>query len=37
MAGYRYILLDAYGVATARDFDADVDVQGIFITAGIKF
>jgi hypothetical protein len=37
MAGYRYILLDAYGTATSRDFDADVDVQGVFITAGIKF
>jgi len=37
MAGYRYILIDAYGTATSRDFDADVDVQGVFITAGIKF
>jgi hypothetical protein len=37
MAGYRYVLLDAYGTATSRDFDADVDVQGVFITAGIKF
>jgi hypothetical protein len=37
MAGYRYLLLDAYGTATDRDFDADVDVQGVFLTAGIKF
>lgn len=37
MAGYRYVLLDAYGTATDRDFDADIDVQGIFVTAGIKF
>ncbi len=37
MAGYRYVLLDAYGTATTRDFDADIDVQGLFLTAGIKF
>lgn len=37
MAGYRYLLLDAYGTASDRDFDADVDVQGVFFTAGIKF
>jgi hypothetical protein len=36
-AGYRYLLLDAYGRATSRDFDADVDLQGIFITAGVTF
>jgi hypothetical protein len=37
MAGYRYMLIDAYGRATARDFDADIDVQGLFVTAGITF
>ncbi|MFK7739002.1 MAG: hypothetical protein AB8H80_01670 [Planctomycetota bacterium] len=35
--GYRYLLLDGYGRATGRDFDADVDVQGLFVTAGIRF
>lgn len=37
MAGYRYVLLDAYGTATARDFDADVDIQGLFVTVGVSF
>ena len=37
MLGYRYILLDAYGTATGRDFDADIDVNGVFISAGIRF
>lgn len=37
MLGYRYVVLDGYGRATSRDFDADIDVQGIFVTAGIKF
>ncbi|MEZ6038634.1 MAG: hypothetical protein R3F29_14220 [Planctomycetota bacterium] len=37
MAGYRYLLLDGFGRASDRDFDADVDVQGIYLTAGIKF
>ncbi len=37
MAGYRYLVLDAYGVATDRDFDADVDVHGYFFGAGVKF
>jgi len=37
LAGYRYLTIDAYGEATGRDFDADVNVQGIFLTAGIKF
>jgi hypothetical protein len=35
--GYRYVVLDAYGRATSRDFDADVDVQGFFFGAGIRF
>ncbi len=37
MAGYRYLVLDGYGTASSRDFDADVDIQGVFVTAGIKF
>jgi hypothetical protein len=37
MVGYRYILLDAYGNASGRDFDADINIQGIFISAGIRF
>lgn len=37
MVGYRYILLDAYGNASGRDFDADIDIQGVFISAGIRF
>ncbi len=36
-AGYRHIVLDVDGVATTREFDADVDVQGFFVTAGIRF
>ena len=35
--GYRYLLLDGYGRASSRDFDADVDVQGIYLSAGIRF
>lgn len=37
MAGYRYIVLDSFGNATGRDFDADVDLQGLFLTIGVKF
>jgi hypothetical protein len=37
MVGYRYILLDAYGNASGRDFDADVDFNGFFLSAGIRF
>lgn len=36
-AGYRYVVLDAYGRASDRDFDADVDVEGLFFGAGIRF
>lgn len=36
-AGYRYLSIDAYGVASSRDFDAEVAVQGIFFGAGIRF
>jgi hypothetical protein len=35
--GYRYVVLDAYGRATDRDFDADIDVEGLFFGAGIRF
>ncbi len=35
--GYRFLLLDAYGEASSRDFDADVDVQGFYLTAGVRF
>lgn len=35
--GYRYILIDCYGRASSRDFDADVDVQGFYLSAGIRF
>lgn len=36
-AGYRYVLLDAFGTASSRDFRADVDMQGIYLTAGVRF
>lgn len=35
--GYRYLVLDAKGQATDRDFDADVDVRGVFLGGGLKF
>jgi hypothetical protein len=35
--GYRYILLDAFGNASGRDFDADMDVTGFFFGGGIRF
>jgi hypothetical protein len=35
--GYRYLLLDGYGRASSRDFDADVEVQGFYLSAGIRF
>lgn len=35
--GYRYLLLDGYGRASSRDFDADIDVQGLYISAGVRF
>ena len=37
IAGYRYLVLDANGTATSRDFDADITVQGWFIGGGIRF
>lgn len=35
--GYRYVLLEASGVASSRRFDSDIDVQGFFFGAGIRF
>lgn len=35
--GYRYVLMDAYGEASSRDFDADVEVNGWFMGGGIRF
>ncbi len=37
MLGYRYLVLDGYGRASARDFDADIDVQGFFVGGGVRF
>ena len=37
IAGYRYLLMDANGTATSRDFDADIEVQGWFFGGGIRF
>jgi hypothetical protein len=37
MAGYRYLSMDGYGRASSRDFDADVDVQGLFLGGGVRF
>lgn len=37
MLGYRYVLLDAHGTATSRDFDADIEVRGIFLGGGVRF
>ncbi len=36
-AGYRYVVLDCFGRAGSRDFDADIDIQGFFFGAGIRF
>jgi hypothetical protein len=35
--GYRYIVLDAFGNASGRDFDADLDIAGFFLGGGIRF
>ncbi len=37
LAGWRYIVQDAHGVATSRDFDADVYLNGWFIGGGVRF
>jgi hypothetical protein len=36
LLGYRYVLLDGYGRASGRDFDAEIDMQAIFIGGGIR-
>lgn len=35
--GYRYILFDAAGTATDRQFDADVAIDGLFFGVGVRF
>lgn len=37
LVGYRYLVLDGAGSASSRDFDADVDVQGLFVGGGVRF
>lgn len=37
LAGYRYLLMDADGRASSRDFDADLDVQGWWVGGGVRF
>jgi len=37
LAGFRYLLIDAHGTATGRDFDADIEVVGWFIGGGVRF
>ena len=35
--GYRYLLMDVFGTATSRDFDADLDMRGWFFGGGVRF
>jgi hypothetical protein len=37
LAGYRYLVIDGFGRATDRDFDADIDLHGWFIGGGVRF
>lgn len=37
MGGYRYLIMDSAGRATSRDFDAEVEVQGFFVSGGVRF
>jgi hypothetical protein len=37
MGGVRYLLFDVEGRAEDRDFEADMDIQGLFLTAGVSF
>lgn len=37
LAGYRHTVLDVFGRADGRDFDADLDISGWFIGGGIRF
>lgn len=36
-AGWRYLLLDSHGLASDRDFDADIYLNGWFIGGGVRF
>lgn len=35
--GYRYLLMDAHGRASDRDFDADLELNGLWVTGGVTF
>jgi len=37
LAGYRMIILDAYGQATQRDFDSDLEFEGFVLGGGVRF
>ncbi len=37
MVGYRYLVMDAAGNASGRDFDADLYLQGFFVGGGVRF
>ncbi|MCA8974055.1 MAG: hypothetical protein KDC98_05000 [Planctomycetes bacterium] len=37
LAGYRHLVLDAFGQASSRDFDADIDFGGFFVGGGVRF
>lgn len=37
IGGFRYLLIDAHGRASSRDFDADLDVYGWFLGGGVRF
>jgi hypothetical protein len=37
IGGVRYLLFDAHGEASGRDFDADLDVVAWFIGGGVRF
>ena len=37
IGGFRYLLIDAHGTASSRDFDTDLDIFGFFLGGGISF
>ncbi len=37
IAGYRHLVLDVFGSASGRDFDADLDLSGVFVGGTIRF
>ncbi|MBM4061083.1 MAG: hypothetical protein FJ265_08305 [Planctomycetes bacterium] len=37
LVGYRFLLMDAHGIASSRDFDSDLTLQGLFVGGGITF